>query len=466
MRNNLWMCLWIFCIVVWSEIDASYIIDSIPPNGIVINAPGTYDFHRSIKWKPTSDSVAITIQSNDVTLNMQGHTLKCISSHFKTIGISAVGSANLIIKNGTLKNMGLSGIQCRDCSNILIKKIVVNGLNVKDTINYTVPTGILASQCFKVVVDECTVKNMRVRTGSSAAIQLTETLESKVTECHVKNLLNQDGACTGIGHLLCDDAVVDSCKLDTIKSEFIDNLNTEGHTAIGLVPVLTTNLKIQDCEISNIIGCCDDAHGISVFVCVGALVQNCKVSHVRDGLGHAQKGAKATGIEIYASGVKISDCVAKHILAINPGDKQATGFSCAFCTGVEFIRCKAKHVSVIDHKFKQRASLGYGTGFGWAPDPRPEFVEPAHNILYKDCIAEHCQVGFDSWFHIDSLWDGITSRDNKISILNQTDSQRTLSCDSCSECGCSQPGCYPNPYSVTITNVAANNQFLNVKIED
>lgn len=466
MKNGYWGFVWICCVVFFGEVNASHVITSIPANGIVINEPGTYVFDRNIKWNPTSDAVAITIESSDVTLNLQNYTLECVSSHFKTIGISATAAANLEIKKGTIKNMGLAGIRCTDCANIFVKKIEVDGLNVKDTINYTVPAGILASQCLGVSVDRCVVKNIKVRTGSTAAIQLTETLASKITNCSIKNLLNQDGACTGIGHLLCDDAIVESCKLDRIRSEFIDNLNTEGHTAIGLVPVLTTNLIIRDCKISNVIGCCDDAHGISVFVCVGAQISKCKVSNVLDGVGQAQKGAKATGIEIYASGVKVSDCVAKNIMAINPEDKQATGFSCALCTGVEFLRCKAKYVNVIDHKGNHKASSGYGIGFGWAPDPRPEFVEPALNVLYKDCIAERCQIGFDSWFHIDCVWDHIISRKNTISILNESGTQRTLSCDPCSECGCLQVGCYPTPYSVTITNVAANNQFLNVKIEN
>jgi hypothetical protein len=35
-----------------------------------------------------------------------------------------------------------------------------------------------------------------------------------------------------------------------------------------------------------------------------------------------QTGAKATGIEIYASGVKVIKCTVKNITAINPQDKQ------------------------------------------------------------------------------------------------------------------------------------------------
>lgn len=97
-----------------------------------------------------------------------------------------------------------------------------------------------------------------------------------------------------------------------------------------------------------------------------------------------------------------------------------------------------------------------------APDPR--IIEPAVNVLYENCSAKYCQVGFDSWFHIDSLWNHIYSKCNGIDILNLDDTAtRTVSCDACSECGCTFPGCYPDPFVVTITNIANNNVFRHVK---
>lgn len=458
----LFLC--IMCLTLWSGKINATVIAEIPPEGIVINAPGTYVFENNLIWNPSSDSVAILIEANDVLLDMQGFTLSSASSLFNTIGVLAVESANLRISNGTLQNMGLSGIKCELCSNVIIQEVVVDGLYLNETAIYTVPTGILATACAHVLIEACTVQNVDVQTGSTAAIQLTETLFSKVTNCRIYNLLNRDGACTGIGHLLCDDALVQACTLDTLRSTFINNLNTEGHTAIGLVPVLSTNLKFENCSISNVVGCCDDAHGVSIFLCDKAVVHQCRVSNVLDGAGPAQRGAKATGIEVYGNYVEVSDCFVNNISAINPEDKQATGFSCAQCTGVKFIRCKAENVNVFDAQGNQGSGLGYGIGFGWAPDPRPEFIFPAVDVLYCDCIAKECQVGFDSFFHINSVWDHVVSIDNEIPLLNVDHSQRTLACDPCSECGCQQVGCFPIPYVVTIENIAKNNQFWDMKI--
>ncbi len=464
MQTLKWILLSLLCFTSAFEINASSssnVITEIPSSGMLINSPGTYVFGNDITWSPSGDGPAILIQAKDVILDLQKHTLTSTTSSFNTIGIVAVLSENLTIKNGTIANMAFKGIDCAICSNIIIEHITIDGLNIENTAVYTVPVGILVSASESAFVHKCVVKNIDVKTGSCAAIQMTGVIGSKIWHCEVSNLLNRDGACTGIGHLLCDFAEVKSCKIDQLESQFINNLNTEGHTAIGLIPFISTNLLIKDCKVSNITGCCDDAHGISVFECTHAKVKKCKVLNVLDGAGPAQTGAKATGIEVYGSDIEVIKCSVKNIAAINPQDKQATGFSCAQGSRIKFIKCHAQHVKVIDQNGKEDPSLGYGTGYGWAPDPR--IIEPAINVLYKKCSAASCQVGFDSWFHIDSVWDHLYVTCNGIDILNRGDSAtRTLSCDACSECGCKFPGCFPNPFTITINNVAKNNVFLNV----
>lgn len=458
-----WLVLTILCLCINSEIHASspqFPISEIPPSGMIITTPGTYVFENDITWTPAGDGQAIFIIGDNITLDLRNYKLESPYTQFNTIGIHALGCANLTIKHGTISHMALGGVKCEGCARVVIKHITVDGLNLQNTATYTVPVGILVSASVDALIHSCMVQNLDVKTASTAAIQLTGVLSSKVSSCHITNLINRDGACTGIGHLLCDTAEVKSCVLDNIQSEFIDNLNTEGHTAIGIIPVASTNINIERCEISNITGCCDDAHGISLFECTNGVIKRCKVKNVLDGAGPAQTGAKATGIEVYASNSKVIECYVKNITAINPQDKQATGFSVAQCTGVEFFRCEAENVNVYDQFGGQSASLGYGTGFGWAPDPR--IVSPAVDVLYKYCTAKKCQVGFDSWYHINSVWENIYSDCNKIAILDKDQPPRTLTCDPCSECGCLIVGCYPTPFSITLDNVAQNNVFTHV----
>lgn len=441
------------------------VIREIPPAGITLSTPGTYVFENDLTWSPTGNGQAILIASKDVTLNMKGYKLISVPTPFYTTGVVALLSENLTIKNGTIQNMAYRGIDCTACSNILIEHITVDGLNIENTVDYTVPVGILVTASGTVFVNKCHVRNINVRTGSCAGIQMTSAINSRVWHCKIGNLLNRDGVCSGIGHLLCDLVDIKSCEIDGIKSEFIDNLNTAGHTAIGIIPFLSKEIWIRNCKVSNVVGCCDDAHGISVFECTNAAVKRCKVFSVLDGAGPEQTGAKATGIEIYGSDIEVEKCSVNYVYAINPQNRQSTGFSVAEGSRIKFIDCRAKNIKVVNELGIPDTSKGYGTGFGWAPDPR--IIQPAVNVLYSNCTAKYCQVGFDSWFHIDSIWNDIYSKCNEIPVFNLGDeAQRTLSCDACSECGCTFVGCAPAPFSITINNIARNNVFQKVKIKN
>lgn len=474
MKRLLWAVCTVFVLNYGLEVEASseliqkdhqtYSIVAVPPGGILINAPGKYVFENDILWSPVADGAAIVLSGNGIELDLQGHALISETTSFSTTGILAISAGGLTIKNGTISNMGLGGINCTLCPNLLIKHITVDGLNMNNTATFTVPFGILAFVSTNVEIHKCLVQNLNVQTASMAGIQCTGVTSSYISDCTVRNLLNRDGACTGIGHLLCDFAEVKNCTIDNLKTEFINNLNTEGHTSIGIIPVSSQDLVVKDCTVTNVVGCCDDAHGISIFECLRATVKKCHVENVLDGAGPAQTGAKATGIEIYATEVTVEKCSAKNIQAINPQDKQAAGFSCAQGSNIRFIKCFAENVTVVDENGNKNPALGYGTGFGWAPDPRPSFLVPVTNVFYYKCTAENCQVGFDSWYHINSRWKRVKSICNDIPFLIEPNGSRTLSCDACSECGCLQVGCYPTPLTVTISNVASGNLFYQESI--
>jgi len=439
-----------------SKIQLNNIINEIPPEGIIINKPGIYTFGKNISWIPKTTISAIKIESNNVILNLSNFTLTCINPlNLQTSGISVLNSSNISIKNGTISQMDLRGIECELCKDVSIENIIVDIITADNIAEYIVPVGIFFNKCENVIANKSIVRNITVRADSMAGIQITDTINSEIVNCTLTDFINLDGACTGFGHLACDSSIVKNCVVNNFQSFFNGNVKTQGHTCIGYVPIFSTNLIFENCKASNIVGCCDDAHGISIFLCLENIkVKSCIVNNVKDGVG-TNTGAKATGIEVYASGVIVSDCIVNNISAINPQDKQCTGFSCAFAEDVKFLNCKASNVQVYDENGNQNSCIGYGTGFGWAPDPRPEFIFPSKNILYENCCANNCQVGFDSWYHIDSVWKKICACCCGISVLNLNNSQRTISCNACSECN--------PPIVITLTNVAKGNKFINVK---
>ena len=441
-----------------NQIKSGFIITKIGPEGILLDTPGTYIFANDIVWSP-KEIIAILIIGDNIILDMNNFSLTCINPNkLETIGINSSFCKNLIIKNGNIIGMGFNGIISEICENVTIENIIIEKINTNNIAKYTTPSGIKLSECTNIKINKCIVKNITVRVGNFTAFDIVLSNNSIIKNCLVNKCVNLDGALVGYSQYLCYDSIIENSNACNLQTFFGNNTKTQGHTCIGFVPFFSENLKFLNCSAKNIIGTCDDAHGFSMFVCVGPiLISKCTVNNVRDGVGK-NTGAKATGIEIYAENVIVKDCIVSNIMAINPQDKQCTGFSVSGSVGqeakdVKFINCKAINVNVYNKNKKQNSCIGYGTGFGSPPDPRPTFQYPCSNITYEKCCAKKCQVGFDSWWQKNSLWKNNISCDCGISILNLNNSQRTVSCNLCSECN--------PPIIVTLDNVAKNNKFIN-----
>jgi len=445
-----------------NKIQDGFIISEIPPEGILINKPGNYKLNKNIKWFPISNTIGIFILSENVILDFNGFSLTCINpKKYETIGINAFESDNLEIKNGKIIGMGLSGVNAELCKNINFESLTVENINTNNIAKYTTPTGFKVSLSEDIKISKCLVRNICVRVGTFSGFEIVSSLNSIISNCEITKAKNLDGAMVGYSQFLSFNSLVEKCNAIDLQSFFNGNSNTQGHTCIGISPFFSEKLTFKDCKVANIIGTCDDAHGFSMFVCEGPiLIKGCSVNNVQDGVGK-NTGAKATGIEIFSNNTVVTDCIVSNIKAINPQDKQCTGFSVSGneiegeAKNVKFYNCKAININVCDKNGKYNSCLGYGIGFGWAPDPRKLFQKACSNITYENCCAKNCQVGFDSWWQKNSLWKNLKTCNCGISILNINNSYRTLSCNICSECN--------PPKVVTLKNIAENNTFINIK---
>lgn len=241
-----------------------------------------------------------------------------------------------------------------------------------------------------------------------------------------------------------------------------------GATATAVATALqegsASDFLIEKCKISDVTGSCDDAHGISLFVVSDATISKVTVENVSDGRGG--RGAKATGIEVYGlidnapSDILVENCKVRNISAISPGDLQAAGFSVAG-KGVTFSNCEARDVTVSGANPVDATAPGYGIGFAWAPDIRPEYTYAALEVEIENCTARGCQVGFDTFYFQDSTWSGIKSIDNDLNIKQEAAGVvRTLYCDGCSECP-DAPQESPEDWfqTVAVKNIAEGNIF-------
>lgn len=433
-------------------------IKYIPPEGIIINESGNYILACDIKWHGKCSGVAITIGTDNVTIDLNNKFIKnsCNNKYVKTVGIQSIGNNNITISNGCIYDMSYYGIQIENCDNLSISNVQVSGINLSDleTRNLT-PCGIFVSESESILINKCKVSELKVKTDSMAGIQLSECANGIISNCKLANFLNKDGAVQGYSLILCENIDTTKCTSKKFRSEFNGNILTSGHTILGFCPIFCVNLTYNDCNAIDLFGTCDDCHGMSVFLNDSVKVNNFYACNIYDGISQSNSGAKATGLEVYGINVSISNSFVENIIAINPQDKQSAGFSAAG-QYITFNNCKAKNVKVVDSENKYNKKLGYGCGFGWAPDPRPEFrIINAVNILYLNCESIKCQVGFDTFNHIDSIWNDVKCIDCCKCIVDKNNCSRTISCNPCSECDPS--------IVITLLNNASGNQFITDK---
>ena len=403
-----------------------------------------------------------------MVLDLKGFTLKALvpqTNDIQYYGISVVGHKDVsgtptvlnavTIQNGTVSGVTYAAINAIANTNLQISNMILSDISFYEiTTPDLTPCGIFIESTEVFNIQSCQVKNMSVTTPSCAGIQIIQSANGNVSDVTMTQFLNKDGAVQGFSYLSSTNITTDNSAVSNFQSGYLGLTNTTGHTVLGFVPIFCTNLEFNDCSANTMKGCCDDCHGMSVFLNSYVEVNNFTATNIIDGLCAVNTGAKATGLEVYGDYITINHCTSENIMAIVPQDLQAAGFS-AWGNNITFNNCTAKNVQVTDAKQQPNTIYGYGTGFGWAPDPRTEFCKQvANQVQYNNCNTYDSQLGFDTWYHTNSQWNNVMSYNCPIFILAQPDTaQRTLSMDRCSESPTGQP------LQVTITNLAANNTY-------
>jgi hypothetical protein len=72
-------------------------------------------------------------------------------------------------------------------------------------------------------------------------------------------------------------------------------------------------------------------------------------------------------------------------------------------------------------------------------------------VRYSACSASNCQVGFDTWFHVNSIWTKVSYKSCDTNILVEPGVSRVLSGNPCSECN--------PPITASVTNIASGNTY-------
>lgn len=460
---------------------ASPEIHSIPPGGLSLDKAGqTYVLANDIVWQPEGDGAAITIVADNVKLDLNGYSIKCLpaadGSTYKTIGVfaskfselvaepasldsfekvfgKAIGDpfedtlADLIkdlmsiftlegvrICNGHLGGFGEAGITALLCAELNISAVDVADIgkvSLKSIGGINFGIGVIAAQ--KVNIDRCSVSNVTGLCESLFGTMLAVCTEATVVKSTVGDLHNFDGVVTGHVAVLSSHIQVTGCSSGHLRSNNFGFVSSPGRTVLGFMPTYVSNIVYTDCSAQDIFGCCDDCHGMSLFYVNTATVDGFAAKGVTDGT-QTDTGAKATGLEVYGDNVTLSNVHVSDITAICPQDLQSTGIS-LWGAVLSLTACTAANVKVLDTTLSANINNGLGVGFGWAPDLRwPLSVIPAAIVSYTDCEATGCQVGFDTWKHKAAVWEDCNASDCEIDFLVQpVGAERTLVMNRCSE---------------------------------
>lgn len=434
----------------------------IPENGWLINQPGAYTMTDNCTWCPLSAGSAITIAADNVQLNLGGNTLSVqlpadtTTDQYNGITVNPGASefvAGVTIYNGAVSGANFYGIQAYMTAGLILSQLNITQIIYTNTQEALItPAGIYLKECANFNINSCVVSDINVNTASCAGIQTILCCEGVVSGCRISGLQNQDGGAQGYSYIFSMDIGTFNCSCSDFTTNYLGNTQTTGHTSIGFIPMLSANLVFGYCSSQNITGCCDDAHGMSLFLVYNVLVNEFTADGVNDGPSPYNTGAKATGLEVYGSFISINNSRVSNIRATVPQDLQAAGFS-AWGDTIQFNGCAAANVRVLDAAGQPDTAVGYGTGYGWAPDPRKAFNNaPASNVQYNNCVSTNCQVGFDTWNHVNSAWKDFTADDcGQFNLDLPAGAVRSLSMNQCSE----KPADQPSP--VTIRNQAANN---------
>lgn len=469
-------------------------ISSLPATGLEINQPGHYHLSADIHWQPPADhhlQAAIRVTCADVLIDLAGYRLHIEPNNGVTVAILVetpdpdTVTQRVEILNGDLSGHCYAGVMVDNASRVTVRDCTFHELHFDQTalpaalLDHILPrfdlgkqplispAPIIALQSLDLAILDCELSALSYIANTAAGIFLMACLGAVIRHCRVDGLSNHGGVSAGYFYMLCADIHTSGCLAHDLHTHFDEGIQQQlgslGHTCIGYMPTASVGLTFSNCASRHIHGCCDDCHGMSVFIVADVTVSHFSAHNIRDGFTrqdlpaeYRNTGAKATGLEIYGTRVTALECSASTIYAKNPQDLQSAGFSIAG-SEVNLINCRAQDVKVVNDQDQPAygETIGYGVGFGWAPDPRAEFVKiSAHNVRYLNCRAHDCQAGFDSWNHRDCDWLFWQADGCAIDILQQgPDSTRTLTYNCCSECR--SGNCAPR----VVENRAANNSF-------
>lgn len=199
--------------------------------GITISTSGRYYLAENINFSPVSNITAITIATNNVTLDLAERTLLLTSTSTSPAITLNTGLSNVRIINGTISGFA-SSIQMNSPSNILLRNLdFLNGSQNDILINSNPSTNI--------VIDNCSIIRQR---GSVPAINFSNSPGTNGPNNVLKNIVIALNNAGGSSY---------SLSIDRADHIVMKNITILASPFGGIVSSLTQNPVMENCIINN-----------------------------------------------------------------------------------------------------------------------------------------------------------------------------------------------------------------------
>jgi len=231
-----------------------------------INSPGVYCMYDDANW---STDAAITVNSSNVTIDMQNHTLNGGSSGATGIVING-GLSDITIKNGSITNP-TSACIAKGGADVLLQNIIIQNMNFRVldvAASYpavSMQGGATDAQFYNVLIENCR--------GYNTFIILNPGLLAIVRGCLL--------TCNGFGAAASGNASITIQGLPQLsgwgQSAIIEDciIGNENH---DVYPTNTASFSITNMSTAIIRNCVSSGSGTTVFTVnagINATVSNC-----------------------------------------------------------------------------------------------------------------------------------------------------------------------------------------------
>ena len=192
--------------------------------GQTIIAPGTYILEQDVIF--SAGGFAITIDSDDVTLDLGGQTIDCDGTGG---GVMVTDQSNVTIRHGSIVNTGTNAIQVNDGSNTLIDDITISGMMALNTDSIQINGS-----------DETTIQNTNVdNENAGPAVAVNDSQNTNIENIVARGDI---GGGVGGGGIVSVDTSEATRLLDSTMMEL-----GIAHSLIGVTMQLGNGIQVVDC---------------------------------------------------------------------------------------------------------------------------------------------------------------------------------------------------------------------------